>query len=567
MNRECRKFPSCRYARIRATGRGFPFHFWKTCGSVLALLTLSGLFHPPQAAALLSTSQSSAPNAAFERGLNALKESRFAEALDELTVAEKENPDDARIRNFRGITLLQLGKISEAEAEYREAIRLDPHLEDAWRNLGFLLWTNHRLAEAREKMLQAIALSPEDSFAHYYLGRMDLEAGEYADGFRELKVSGVAWPDDSGFLIQAARGYLALRQTEEARKILRQVSAQQLSAREAAEVSALQIGLRDYEPAIELLKTAGKAGSPRETAWARFDLALSYLSHGDYEQAVEQSRSYIELQGDTASASETAAGWSLLGIAEARAGHSEAAVQALREAAHREPANEDHWLNLTRELMEASRYAEATAATAEGIAANPKSYALHLRLGAVELAAGRYQEAEGTFRDLVSAHDPTPTSYVGLAQVLLREGRAEEAVLVISAAEQQIGKNFLLSYFRGLSLDRTGKHREAASAFQEAIQMNPDSSEAHLGLGKSDLAAGQIDGAISELEESLRLRPGDAQARRLLSQAYRRKGDSQKAEEFADASAEKPARAEGDLLEDFLLPHWQMPGTMRKGDG
>jgi Flp pilus assembly protein TadD len=569
MKAECRKFLSQRYSNsLERQQRCDSFLTFRKQHWSALLLMLCFLVGQYQAAASVSSLQSLASDTALQRGLNALKESRFEQALEDLTMAEKENPDDARIRNFRGITLVQLGKPSEAETEYREAIRLDPSIEDAWRNLGFLLWISRRPVEAREKILQAIALSPEDSFAHYYLGRLQLDAQEYADGFRELSASGVAWPDDPEFLIQAARGYVAIGQSEDARKILRQTSQQRLTGAEAAQVASLQIAIRDYQPAIELLKIEGNAAGPDDMAWARFDLALSYLLSGNYEQAVEQSRNYVELQRAAAtSARETAAGWSLLGIAEARAGHFGKAVTALKEAAHLEPTNEEHWLNLTRALMEASRYRDAIAATQEGIVANPKSYALHLRLGAAQLAAGHYNEAEGVFRHLADAHDPMPISYVGLAQVLLREGRAEEAAAVVTTAEQQIGKSFLLSYFRGLSLDRAGRHKEAASAFREAIKVNADSSEAHLGLGKAELAAGETDDAIAELQEVLRLHPSDPQAGRLLSQAYQRKGDTKKAEEFADASSEKPAVAEGDLLEDFLLPKWQMPQKKSTGHG
>src|SRR5207253_3237860 len=85
-----------------------------------------------------------------------------------------------------------------------------------------------------------------------------------------------------------------------------------------------------------------------------------------------------------------------------------------------------------------------------------------------------------------AAGDPLPTSYVGLAQVLLRTGRAEEAVSELAAAGKKLGPNFLISYFQGLALDRAARPAEAISAFQDAIRLNPGSSEAHLGLGKTE---------------------------------------------------------------------------------
>jgi len=116
---------------------------------------------------------------AFQRGLAALKENRLEDALVEFTTAEREHPENGRIRNFRGILLVQMGKNAEAAAEYQEAIRLDPLLEDAYRNLGFLRWTEHQLVPARGALRYAVELSPDDSFAHYYLGSVGLDAQQY----------------------------------------------------------------------------------------------------------------------------------------------------------------------------------------------------------------------------------------------------------------------------------------------------------------------------------------------------------------------------------------------------
>ena len=127
----------------------------------------------------------------FRRGLSALKENRLEAALAELTVAEREDAKDPRIHNFRGIVLARLGQSTEAAAEYQEAIRLDPLIEDAYRNLGYLEWTEHHLERAREALLHAVRLTPKDSFAHYYLGRVQLEGQFYAAAFQELELSDV----------------------------------------------------------------------------------------------------------------------------------------------------------------------------------------------------------------------------------------------------------------------------------------------------------------------------------------------------------------------------------------
>jgi tetratricopeptide (TPR) repeat protein len=509
-----------------------------------------------------SMEHSAGQDRTFQNGLIALRENRLDDALDALTKAEHEHPKDARIRNFRGIVLARLGQTTEAAGEYEEAIRLDPQTEDAYRNLGFLEWTQHRLARAKEVLEQALKLSSNDSFAHYYLGRVQLDAGLYSEAFRELELSGVPWPSEPDFLIQIATGHVALGKQEEARKALRQLETFPLGDSQSAHVASLFLAVHENDKAVELLRKASDRQHAGLASWAQFDLALTYLLSGSYEQAAQQAHIYIGLvPSKDSKASELASAWSLIGIAEARLGRADLAVEALRQAAKLAPSEEEVWLNLTRELMELSRFADAISATQEGVASNPESYALRLRLGAGQLAAGRYAAAEDIFRALVVAGDPLPTSYIGLAQVLLRQGRAEEAASVLETGQQKIGANFLLSYFLGLSLDRAGKRLDAFAAFREAVRLNPKSAEAHLGIGKTELALGRAKDAIAELQETLRLSPGDIRAQRLLTQAYRRAGDTQSATEHADAPSDIPPPAEGDLLGDFLPPQWKMPSA------
>ncbi len=501
----------------------------------------------------------------LQKALTALQSNHFNEALDILTAAEREHPSDARIRNFRGIVLVQLGRNTEAEGEYREAVRINPGLEDAHKNLGYLEWTEHNLEAARVQLKQALDLAPEDSFAHYYLGRAQLDAKLYQSAFQELDRSGVSWPSDVSFLIAAANGYRALNRQEESRKVINRLATMPLNDNEVVDVAWLLVSANENDTAINLLQELSKRQNPACPSWARFDLALAYLLKGNYENAAEQANIFLKTPSAVGEASaEAASAWSLVGIAKAHLNQQEAAVHAFRQAAKLGPTKEEHWLNLTRELMELNHNADAISAAQEGVEANPKSYALHLRLGAAYLSVDRYLEAENIFHQLADAGDPLPMSYVGLAQVLLRTGRAQEAASELAAARQKLGPNFLISYFQGLALDRAARREEAVSAFQDAIRLSPNSPEAHLGLGKTELAIGRISDAIAELQEALRLSPGNMQAQGLLSQAYRRVGDAQTASHYAEQITEAPPSTEKDLLGDFLLPEWQTPQGPRQ---
>jgi tetratricopeptide (TPR) repeat protein len=502
--------------------------------------------------------RSALPDDPFQRGLAALKSGKYADALDALTLAEDEHPDDPRIRNFRGIALAHLGQDGKAIEEYRQAVRLDPRLEDGYRNLGFLEWNDRHLEAARAALERAAQLAPADAFAHYYLGRVYLDLQLYAQALQELDKPGVPSPPDAAFSIQLAAAYIAVAREGDAAKLLDHLADQPLSGRQTIQVASLLIAVRHKDAAVALVQQLNR--SSINSGWTKFDLALVYLLAGYDEKAILQAQASVESVPQPAKTSpETAPAWSLIGIAYARLKQGDQSVNAFRRAAANAPSEEEPWLNLTRELMDLSRFSEAVTAVQSGLVALPKSYALNLRLGAAQLSAGHYEEAESVFRDLVTAGDPLPTGYVGMAQVLMRTGRAEEAANELAEAEKKIGPNFLISYFRGLALARAGKPTEARSAFQEAIRLNANNAEAHLNLGKTQLALNQPAEAITELQQTLHLSPGNVQAKRLLSQAYRRQGDRDNAAKFAEASAAAPVDLESDLLGDFFVPHWQQP--------
>jgi len=109
-----------------------------------------------------------------------------------------------------------------------------------------------------------------------------------------------------------------------------------------------------------------------------------------------------------------------------------------------------------------------------------------------------------------------------------------------------------------LALKQAGKHAEAASAFAEAVQLNPSNAEAHRDLGSTLLALNKSGDAISELKQSLRLAPNDLRTRRLLTRAYARSGDVTTARQYLSAELEPPVPV-AELQGDFILPGWQPP--------
>ncbi len=85
------------------------------------------------------------------------------ETVPILEVIRKFRPDDGRIALLRGNVLANLGRISEATAEWEKAIQQRPDLAQAHRNLGLCYWKEKEdLSRAEAFYRRAIALRPSD---------------------------------------------------------------------------------------------------------------------------------------------------------------------------------------------------------------------------------------------------------------------------------------------------------------------------------------------------------------------------------------------------------------------
>lgn len=491
----------------------------------------------------------------FQRGLLALQQNHLQQALEEFTLAERAHPSDARIHNFSGIVLAQLGRHEEAAAEYQRAIRLDPKLAEAYRNLGLLEWTQGQTHRAQNTFSTALRLDPGDSYAHFYLGRVELQEGKFREALHHLEESKLPWPDDADFLLQVAAGYAQLGQREKVLKTVAKLEGMRLLPAQTVSLGSVLAAMHENERLLTLFERL-----EREHAgayWAEFDLALAEQISGHSREAAARAASVAAQCGCWEASS-------LAGIAEARLGQQELSISGFREAASLDPHQEERWLDLTRALMEAQGYGQAIDAAEEGLRNNPRSYLLHLRLGAAYLSGGRYRQAEDVFRDLIAHDDPLPTSTVGLAQVLLRTGRMKEAAAAVAKAQKRIGDDFLLAYFRGIALDRSGKPDEAILSFEDALRFNPHNPEALRWLGEVELETGHASAAIEQLTEALKLNPSDSQARLLLARGYRMARNPQAA--AAIARELKPAALPtpgDDESRDFFMPPWQMPPSER----
>ncbi|MGI6454110.1 MAG: tetratricopeptide repeat protein [bacterium] len=123
---------------------------------------------PPEAESLLSEARQAATDGDWER----------SRALSDRVLSEYgEHP---QVYHTRGYALVQLGRLAEAEQDFRQAINLDSDFADAYNDLGVTLEKIGRSGEAVQAYERAIAVGNHpDSL--YNLALLREKMGDYRD--------------------------------------------------------------------------------------------------------------------------------------------------------------------------------------------------------------------------------------------------------------------------------------------------------------------------------------------------------------------------------------------------
>ncbi len=112
---------------------------------------------------------------------------RYAEAIEDFSMALLENGQNAKALHDRGSCKKLLGKPESAAEDYRTAIRVDPKMTSAYINLGSVYRNLEKNAEALAEFNQALRLDEDNILALNNRGNTHYALGNYLEAERDFR--------------------------------------------------------------------------------------------------------------------------------------------------------------------------------------------------------------------------------------------------------------------------------------------------------------------------------------------------------------------------------------------
>jgi tetratricopeptide (TPR) repeat protein len=395
------------------------------------------------------------------------------------------------------VGLIEAGRLGEAEAQARMALRLHPAEGILWKILSVALVRQGK--DALAALRSAAEYLPQDAEALRNLGAALHDQGQWALALQSLQRALDLEPDDADALSDAADAMRGLGRASESVALYRRALALDPRLVEAQNnLGNAYLELEDYAEALGSYRQA-LALKPHD-AQILCNLGNALQQMGLADEARVTSERAIAQDPNLSVAHNN------LGLALVALGRREAAVVSYRQALRLNPLYTEALNNLGNVLRDMGERRSAIPLYQQAIDTDPVRAESHCNLGNVLFELREIDAAVASFQRALALSPQYAPAHLSLAFALRQQRRPADAQVSCEAA-LAIKPKYVeaLSFLGELAADR-GQFADAEKLFERAIAIDPHFSFAFASIAthrKMTLA----DGAWRQGAEALLAKP------------------------------------------------------------
>jgi len=276
-------------------------------------------------------------------------------------------------------------------------------------------------------------------------------------------------------------------------------------------------------------------GQVKSVAALNFNLALCYVGTGQYEPAIALLNELRANGGSNANV-ENLLAQSLIGNRQ-----PEEAYAAFERAARLTPNDEKLYLYIIEACMNHGYNDTGLKVAEAGLKRLPRSGSLVFEHGILLAQMDFVEDGMKELEKVPKLAPGTDVAYIAAAQKSIFESNVDEAVRIAREGINKGKQHFMLLALFGEAVILSGAEprsedfADARAALEQSIVLSPTYVSARMSLGKLYLMEGRLDDAIVHLNVARKLDPKNSAVYSNLAAAYRRRGDTARAEEMLAA--------------------------------
>ena len=470
-------------------------------------------------------------DAAYQKGMQLLQQKQYSDALEQFRRVEREAPESPQGPSGQGIALALMGKPQLAVQALQKALAIDPSYWVARRELGIVYWSQGLKGQAARELRPVVDRHPDDEAGNVILGQYEFGQDHYSQALHYFSRVPAQVTADAGLSLMVAKAQLKKGQTATAVLTLKGLIGR------PGLTNPQMFGLAWLLGQAHLYKESIRAfnqlppGFPNDFSH-NYGLALAYFGDGQYGQCINTLASLLKHGKSSAEA------YSLLGVAEEKAGQTKEAYDAFRQGILNNPKDPQNYLDIATLACQHLNYNLAVQILTSGIAMIPASHELILSRGIARTLKGQFKDAEQDYEQAIRMAPQDSGNYIALGLSKLEWGDLEGAIGAMRKAAELQPKDPRPYYFETETLLQKGVSPgtpgfvQARRAIDTALSLDPNQANAYADRARLEMLSNQIEAAVSDLERARAEDPKAKSIAYLLAQAYRRNGQKQKAEEL-----------------------------------